>query len=94
MIHLNIYKKIIFHIKTKKLCLSPPKEEKSFPNSLLLRQYNSIGELMTALEKTYVISSNTKKDVETLWLCLSKVRALLPVQMSQEEEELMRELLW
>ncbi|XP_042892542.1 ryanodine receptor-like isoform X4 [Penaeus japonicus] len=62
--------------------------------SLLLRQYNSIGELMTALEKTYVISSNTKKDVETLWLCLSKVRALLPVQMSQEEEELMRELLW
>lgn len=49
---------------------------------------------MTALEKTYVISSNTKKDVETLWLCLSKVRALLPVQMSQEEEELMRELLW
>ncbi|XP_069958037.1 ryanodine receptor isoform X5 [Cherax quadricarinatus] len=62
--------------------------------SLLLRQYNSIGEMMAALEKTYVISSNTKKDVETLWLCLSKVRALLPVQMSQEEEALMRELLW
>lgn len=50
--------------------------------------------MMAALEKTYVISSNTKKDVETLWLCLSKVRALLPVQMSQEEEALMRELLW
>lgn len=64
------------------------------PSSLLLRQYNSIGEMMAALEKTYVISSNTKKDVETLWLCLSKVRALLPVQMSQEEEALMRELLW
>ncbi|XP_050722291.1 ryanodine receptor-like isoform X2 [Eriocheir sinensis] len=62
--------------------------------SLLLRQYNSVGEMMAALEKTYVISSNTKKDVETLWLCLSKVRALLPVQMSQEEEGLMRELLW
>ncbi|XP_069170443.1 ryanodine receptor [Procambarus clarkii] len=62
--------------------------------SLLLRQYNSIGEMMAALEKTYVISSTTKKDVETLWLCLSKVRALLPVQMSQEEEALMRELLW
>ncbi|XP_066971302.1 ryanodine receptor isoform X4 [Macrobrachium rosenbergii] len=62
--------------------------------SLLLRQYNSVGELMTALEKTYVISSQTSKDVGTLWLCLSKVRALLPVQMSQEEEELMRELLW
>ncbi|XP_063865198.1 ryanodine receptor-like isoform X9 [Scylla paramamosain] len=62
--------------------------------SLLVRQYNSIGEMMAALEKTYVISSNTKKDVETLWLCLSKVRALLPVQMSQEEEALMRELLW
>ncbi|XP_064091915.1 ryanodine receptor-like isoform X18 [Macrobrachium nipponense] len=62
--------------------------------SLLLRQYNSVGELMAALEKTYVISSQTSKDVGTLWLCLSKVRALLPVQMSQEEEELMRELLW
>ena len=49
---------------------------------------------MKALEKTYVISSITSKDVGTLWECLSKVRALLPVQMSQEEEELMRELLW
>ncbi|KAK3867881.1 hypothetical protein Pcinc_026695, partial [Petrolisthes cinctipes] len=62
--------------------------------SLLLRQYNSVGEMMEALERTYIISSTTKKDVETLWLCLSKVRALLPVQMSQEEEALMRELLW
>ena len=49
---------------------------------------------MSALEKTYVISSATKKDVTEMWLCLSKVRALLPVQMSQEEEDLMRELLW
>ncbi|XP_076069948.1 ryanodine receptor isoform X2 [Oratosquilla oratoria] len=62
--------------------------------SLLLRQYDSVGELMLALEKTYVISSATKKDVASMWVCLSKVRALLPVQMSQEEEELMRELLW
>ena len=61
---------------------------------MLLRQYNSTGELMLALEKTYVISSVTKKDVSMMWLCLSVVRALLPVQMSQEEEELMRELLW
>ena len=62
--------------------------------SLLLRQYNSVGELMNALEKTYVISQITKKDVALVWDCLSKVRALLPVQMSQEEEELMRERLW
>ena len=66
----------------------------AFTFSLLLRQYNASGELMSALEKTYVISSATKKDVTSMWLCLSKVRALLPVQMSQEEEELMRELLW
>ena len=49
---------------------------------------------MLALEKTYAISSITKKDVTSMWLCLSKIRALLPVQMSQEEEELMRTLLW
>ncbi|MCL4120159.1 UNVERIFIED_CONTAM: hypothetical protein GTU68_005471, partial [Idotea baltica] len=62
--------------------------------SLLLRQYNSSGEIMMAIEKAYVINSATKKDVATMWLCLSKVRALLPVKMSQEEEELMREQLW
>lgn len=62
--------------------------------SLLLRQYNCIGELMLALAKTYAISSMTKKDVTSMWLCLSKIRALLPVQMSQEEEALMRQLLW
>lgn len=29
-----------------------------------------------------------------MWVGLSQIRALLPVQMSQEEEELMRERLW
>uniref|UniRef100_A0A6P7G955 Ryanodine receptor-like n=1 Tax=Diabrotica virgifera virgifera TaxID=50390 RepID=A0A6P7G955_DIAVI len=62
--------------------------------SLLVRQYDSVGELIRALEKTYIINSKTKSDVAEMWIGLSKIRALLPVQMSQEEEELMRERLW
>lgn len=62
--------------------------------SLLVRQYNSIGELIHALEKTYIINAKTKGDVAEMWVGLSQIRALLPVQMSQEEEELMRERLW
>jgi ryanodine receptor 2 len=61
---------------------------------LLLRQYDGVGEAMRALQKTYVINSRTTKDVQELWIGLSRIRGLLPVQMSQEEEELMRELLW
>lgn len=61
---------------------------------LLVRQYDTIGELIRALEKTYVINSKTKIDVANMWIGLSQIRALLPVQMSQEEEELMRTRLW
>lgn len=49
---------------------------------------------MRALEKTYIFGSNTVEHVETMWVGLSRIRALLPVQMSQEEEGLMRDLLW
>ncbi|KAJ8920014.1 hypothetical protein NQ315_006545 [Exocentrus adspersus] len=62
--------------------------------SLLVRQYDSVGELIRALEKTYVINAKTKTDVAEMWVGLGQIRALLPVQMSQEEEELMRERLW
>ncbi|CAG9853862.1 unnamed protein product [Phyllotreta striolata] len=62
--------------------------------SLLVRQYDSVGELIRALEKTYIINAKTKSDVSEMWVGLSQIRALLPVQMSQEEEELMRERLW
>uniref|UniRef100_A0A336KLC6 CSON012070 protein n=1 Tax=Culicoides sonorensis TaxID=179676 RepID=A0A336KLC6_CULSO len=62
--------------------------------SLLVRQYDTIGELIRALQKTYVINSKTKDDVAVMWVGLSQIRALLPVQMSQEEEELMRKRLW
>lgn len=62
--------------------------------SLLVRQYDSVGELIRALEKTYVINFKTKEDVAQMWVGLSQIRSLLPVQMSQEEEELMRERLW
>lgn len=61
---------------------------------LLVRQYDTVGELIRALEKTYVINSKTKNDVAGMWIGLSQIRALLPVQMSQEEEELMRTRLW
>lgn len=61
---------------------------------LLVRQYDTVGELIRALEKTYVINSKTKADVAGMWVGLSQIRALLPVQMSQEEEELMRTRLW
>ena len=61
---------------------------------LLLRQYDGVGEVMRSLRKTYVINYRTKADVQHLWVGLSRIRGLLPVQMSQEEEELMRELLW
>ena len=49
---------------------------------------------MKALEKTYVINAKTSEAVASLWNFLSKIRALLPVQMSPEEEELVRKLLW
>lgn len=62
--------------------------------SLLVRQYDTVGELIRALEKTYVINSKTKQDVAEMWVGLSQIRALLPVQMSQEEEGLVRERLW
>ena len=53
-----------------------------------------MGALVRALEKTYVINDKTKGDVAEMWVGLSQIRSLLPVQMSQEEEELMRERLW
>jgi ryanodine receptor 2 len=59
-----------------------------------VRQYDSIGELIRALQKTYIINSKTKNDVAEMWVGLSQIRSLLPVQMSQEEEGLMRERLW
>lgn len=63
-------------------------------SSLLLRQYDSVGALIRALEKTYVINNKTKEDVAQMWAGLGQIRSLLPVQMSQEEEELMRQRLW
>ncbi|XP_017777975.1 PREDICTED: ryanodine receptor [Nicrophorus vespilloides] len=62
--------------------------------SLLVRQYDAVGELIRALSKTYVCNAKTKRDVAEMWVGLSQIRALLPVQMSQEEEELMRMRLW
>ena len=61
---------------------------------LLLRCYNGVGELLEALEQSYVVSSSSKEDVIEMFVHLTIVRSLLPVQMSPEEEEIMRETLW
>lgn len=61
---------------------------------LFLREFNGIGEMMNAMENTYTISPNSKDDVVVLLGYLQKVRALLPVQMGPEEEEIMRHSLW
>ena len=62
--------------------------------SLLIRQYDTVGELMRAGENTYVIDNKTKGDAVSMWVALSRIRSLLPVQMSKEEEDLVKELLW
>jgi hypothetical protein len=49
--------------------------------SLLLRQYDTVGELMRATENTYVIDSKTKEDAVEMWVALSRIRSLLPVQV-------------
>ena len=53
-----------------------------------------MGELIRSLGNTYVINDKTKNDVAQMWVGLSQIRALLPVQMSQDEEGLMRMRLW
>ena len=62
--------------------------------SLLIRQYDTVGELIRAGENTYVIDNKTKSDAVDMWVALSRIRSLLPVQMSKEEEDLVKELLW
>lgn len=61
---------------------------------LLLRCYDAVGKQMEALSNTYVISNKSEADVEDLLSHLNRVRALLPVQMGPEEEEVMRSSLW
>ncbi|KAG8184852.1 hypothetical protein JTE90_012099 [Oedothorax gibbosus] len=61
---------------------------------LLLRAFNGIGEIMNAMDNTYTISTTSKEDVVVLLGYLQRVRALLPVQMGPEEEEIMRDSLW
>jgi ryanodine receptor 2 len=61
--------------------------------SLLHRQYNGSGELMLALEKTYVISVKNCNDINQLLKALGIIRSLLLVQAGRDEEELMKESL-
>ncbi|CAH1792824.1 unnamed protein product, partial [Owenia fusiformis] len=62
--------------------------------SLLHRQYDGLGEVCRALEKTYVISSASTEDINNLLRALGITRALLNVQVGGEEEELLKTSLW
>ncbi|KAJ8780551.1 hypothetical protein J1605_011466 [Eschrichtius robustus] len=57
--------------------------------SLLRRQYDSIGELLQALRKTYTISQVSVSDTISLLAALGQIRCLLSVRMGKEEELLM-----
>ncbi|KAF3701322.1 Ryanodine receptor 3 [Channa argus] len=57
--------------------------------SLLRRQYDSIGELLRAMRKTYTISAASVQDTINLLASLGQIRSLLSVRMGQEEEKLM-----
>ncbi|KAM6969596.1 LOW QUALITY PROTEIN: ryanodine receptor 3 [Tautogolabrus adspersus] len=57
--------------------------------SLLRRQYDSIGELLRAMRKTYTISAVSVQDTINLLASLGQIRSLLSVRMGKEEEKLM-----
>ncbi|XP_059411475.1 ryanodine receptor 3 isoform X2 [Carassius carassius] len=57
--------------------------------SLLRRQYDSIGELLRAMRKTYTISAVSVHDTIHLLASLGQIRSLLSVRMGKEEEQLM-----
>lgn len=57
--------------------------------NLLRRQYDSIGELLQALRKTYTISQASVSDTISLLAALGQIRCLLSVRMGKEEELLM-----
>ncbi|XP_012869761.1 PREDICTED: ryanodine receptor 3 [Dipodomys ordii] len=56
---------------------------------LLRRQYDSTGELLRALRKTYTISQASVSDTGQLLAALGQIRSLLSVRMGKEEEQLM-----
>ncbi|MED6284776.1 hypothetical protein CHARACLAT_022438, partial [Characodon lateralis] len=57
--------------------------------SLLRRQYDSVGELLRAMRKTYTISATSVQDTINLLASLGQIRSLLSVRMGKEEEKLM-----
>ncbi|XP_072481377.1 ryanodine receptor 3 isoform X6 [Notamacropus eugenii] len=57
--------------------------------NLLRRQYDSIGELLQAMRKTYTISHASIEDTINLLAALGQIRSLLSVRMGKEEELLM-----
>ncbi|XP_041469245.1 ryanodine receptor 2-like isoform X1 [Lytechinus variegatus] len=62
--------------------------------NLLHRQYDGVGELCRALQKSYVVSSNQCDDIVHLLTSLGQIRSLLTVQMGSVEEEALIKHLW
>ncbi|OQV16827.1 Ryanodine receptor [Hypsibius exemplaris] len=62
--------------------------------SLLHRQYDGVGEMLTAMQKAYVISTANITDVTNMFASLVRIRNLLSVQMGPDEEEVLRYSLW
>ncbi|XP_033625850.1 ryanodine receptor 2-like [Asterias rubens] len=61
---------------------------------ILHRQYDGVGELCRALNKTYVVSAIQRDDIVHLLTSLGQIRSLLTVQMGSVEEEALIKHLW
>ncbi|XP_041353187.1 ryanodine receptor-like isoform X2 [Gigantopelta aegis] len=61
--------------------------------SLLHRQYDGVGELLTSVDKAYAISNKSHEDINVLLKNLGVIRSLLEVQADRDEEELMKKSL-
>ncbi len=51
-------------------------------------------QLARSLEQAYVISQASKEDIAKLLKSLGNVRALLPVQVAPDEEEILKASIW
>ena len=61
--------------------------------SLIHRQFDELGEVIRSLQTTYMVSKVSERDIIRLLDNVTRVKCLLNVQVSVEEEELLRECL-
>ncbi len=61
----------------------------------IVQAYNfELLQLSRSLDQAYVISQASKEDITKLLRSLGNVRALLPVQVAPDEEELLKASIW